>query len=61
MEKNEAKRNAKNFDEILEYGKVGTDLRDEFEENAQYFVVSELLKDKRHEANITKDKSNYSI
>jgi hypothetical protein len=33
MEKNEAIRNAKNFDELLDiqYGKIGTKLRDEFE------------------------------
>ena len=49
MEKNEAIRNAKNFDEILDiqYGKVGTGLRDDFEEKAQYFVISQLLKDAR--------------
>ena len=57
MEKNEAIRNAKNFDEVLDiqYGKVGTDLRDKFEENAQYFVISELLKDARREANMTQE------
>jgi HTH-type transcriptional regulator/antitoxin HipB len=57
MEKNEAIRNAKNFDELLDiqYGKIGTDLRNEFEENAQYFVISELLKDARREANMTQE------
>src|ERR1700678_3027964 len=57
MDKNEAIRNAKNFDEILDvqYGKVGTALRNEFEENAQYFVISELLKDARREANMTQE------
>jgi hypothetical protein len=52
MEKNEAIINAKNFDEILdiEYGKIGTTLRDEFEENAQYFVLNELLKDSANKA-----------
>ena len=57
MKKNEAIRNAKNFNEILDiqYGKVGTDLRDDFEEKAQYFVISELLKDARHEANMTQE------
>jgi len=53
MEKNEAIKKAKNFDEILDiqYGKVGTQLRDEFEENAQYFVFSEILKEARSEFN----------
>ena len=57
MEKNEAIRNAKNFDEVLDiqYGKVGTDFRDKFEENAQYFVISELLKDARREAKMTQE------
>ncbi len=47
MEKNDAILNAKNFDELLDirYGKVGTELRDQFEEKAQYFIISELLKD----------------
>ena len=48
-------RNAKNFDELLDnkYGKIGTEKRDEFEEKAQYFVISEMLKDARKEANMT--------
>ena len=55
MKKNDAIRNAKNFDEILDlqYGKIGTKKRDEFEEKAQYFVISETLKDARHKANMT--------
>jgi DNA-binding XRE family transcriptional regulator len=57
MEKNEAIRNAKNFDEIIDiqYGKIGTLNRDEFEKNAQYFIISELLKDARREANMTQE------
>lgn len=48
-------RNAKNFDELLDikYGKIGTEKRDEFEEKAQYFVISEMLKDARKEAKMT--------
>jgi len=51
MKKNQAIRNAKNFDEILDiqYGKIGTKKRDVFEVKAQYFVISETLKDARHE------------
>ena len=55
MEKDEAIRNAKNFDELLDiqYGKVGSELRDQFEKNAQSFIISELLKEARREAKMT--------
>ncbi len=55
MNKKEGIRNAKNFDEILDvqYGKIGTKKRDEFELKAQYFVISEILKEARREANLT--------
>jgi HTH-type transcriptional regulator/antitoxin HipB len=50
-------KNARNFDELLEikYGKIGTPKRDKFEEKAQYFVISEMLKEARKEANMTQD------
>jgi len=50
-------RKAKNFGELLDikYGKIGTENRDEFEENAQYFVISEMLKDARKEAKMTQE------
>jgi DNA-binding XRE family transcriptional regulator len=50
-------RNAKNFDELLDikYGKIGNEKRDEFEEKAQYFVISEMLKVARKEANMTQE------
>jgi DNA-binding XRE family transcriptional regulator len=50
-------RNAKNFDELLDikYGKIGNEKRDEFEEKAQYFVISEILKVARKEANMTQE------
>ena len=50
-------RNAKNFDELLDikYGKIGNERRDEFEEKAQYFVISEMLKEARKEANMTQE------
>jgi HTH-type transcriptional regulator/antitoxin HipB len=56
MEK-EKIRNAKNFDELLDikYGKIGTEKRDVFEEKAQYFVISEVLKEARREANMTQE------
>jgi len=55
--KNEEIRNAKNFDELLDikYGKIGTVRRDEFEEQAQYYVVSEMLKEARKEAKMTQE------
>ena len=50
-------RNAKNFDEILDikYGKTGSEKRGSFEEKAQYFVISEMLKEARKEANMTQE------
>jgi DNA-binding XRE family transcriptional regulator len=50
-------KSAKTFDELLEikYGKIGSSKRDQFEEKAQYFVISELLKEARKEANMTQD------
>jgi HTH-type transcriptional regulator/antitoxin HipB len=50
-------RNAKKFDELLDikYGKIGSEKRDNFEEKAQYFVISEMLKEARKEANMTQE------
>ncbi len=50
-------KNAKNFDELLDikYGNIGTEKRDNFEERAQYFVISEILKDARKEAKMTQE------
>ena len=50
-------RDAKNFDELLDnkYGKIGTEKRDEFEKKAQYFVISEMLKEARKEAKMTQE------
>lgn len=55
--KTENIRNVRNFDELLDlkYGKIGSDKRDNFEEKAQYFVISEMLKDARKEANMTQE------
>lgn len=55
MKKEDAIRKARTFDEILDikYGKIGTKKRDEFELKAQYFVISEMLKEARREANMT--------
>ena len=50
-------RNAKNFDELLDikYGKTGSERRNKFEEKAQYFVISEMLKDARKDAGMTQE------
>ena len=50
-------KNAKNFDELLDikYGKTGTEKRDKFEEKAQYFVISEMLKESRKDAGLTQE------
>jgi HTH-type transcriptional regulator/antitoxin HipB len=50
-------KNAKTFDELLDikYGKIGTEKRDDFEEKAQYFVISEMLKQARKEAKMTQE------
>lgn len=55
--KTENIRNVRNFDELLDfkYGKIGSEKRDNFEEKAQYFVISEMLKDARKEANMTQE------
>ncbi|MCL2738939.1 MAG: helix-turn-helix domain-containing protein, partial [Bacteroidales bacterium] len=55
--KNEEIRNAKNFDELLDikYGKIGTNRRDTFEEQAQYYVISEMLKEARKDAKLTQE------
>jgi DNA-binding XRE family transcriptional regulator len=54
---NENIRNTKNFDELLDikYGKIGSEKRDRFEEKAQYFVISQMLKEARKEANMTQE------
>ncbi|MEI6755118.1 MAG: helix-turn-helix transcriptional regulator [Paludibacter sp.] len=49
--------NIRNFDELieLEHGKIGTDSRNEYEERVQMFIVSEMLKSARLQANLTQD------
>ena len=57
MKKMKDYSNIKNFDELIEmeHGKIGTDSRNEYEERAQMFIVSEMLKDARLEANLTQE------
>ena len=55
--KKEAIRTAKTFDELLDikYGKAGSSIRDEYEAKANYFVISEMLKEARKDAHITQE------
>lgn len=50
-------KDIKNFDELieLEHGKIGTDSRSKYEEGAQMFIVSEMLKSARKDANLTQE------
>ena len=50
-------KDSRSFDELLElkYGKIGSNKRDSFDEKAQYFVISEMLKEARKEAHMTQD------
>lgn len=47
----------KTFDELIEkeYGEIGTDSRHKYEEKAQMFIVSEMLKEARKSANLTQE------
>jgi len=56
MNKTEIKK-AKSVDELLDikYGKIGTKKRNTFEEKAQYFVISEILKEARQESHLTQE------
>ncbi|MDY6994855.1 MAG: helix-turn-helix transcriptional regulator [Pseudomonadota bacterium] len=50
-------KNIRTFDDLIEveHGKIGTETRNKFEEGAQMFVVSEMLKVARKEANMTQE------
>lgn len=50
-------KDIKNFDELieLEQGKIGTESRNKYEEGAQMFIVSEMLKSARKDANLTQE------
>jgi len=45
------------FDELIEveHGKIGTEKRNVYEQNAQMFIVSEMLKEARKDANLTQE------
>jgi DNA-binding XRE family transcriptional regulator len=48
-------KNIKTFDELIEHehGKIGSESRNAYEEKAQMFIVSEMLKEARKEAKLT--------
>lgn len=50
-------KNIKSFDDLIEveHGKIGTEKRNQFEENSQMFIISEMLKEARKEANLTQE------
>ena len=50
-------KEVKNFDELieLEHGQIGTESRNTYEEGAQMFIISEMLKSARKEANLTQE------
>ncbi len=50
-------KDIKTFDELieLEHGKIGTESRNKYEEGAQMFIVSEMLKAARKDANLTQE------
>ena len=47
----------KTFDELIEkeHGKIGSESRNDYEEKAQMFIVSEMLKEARLQANMTQE------
>jgi DNA-binding XRE family transcriptional regulator len=47
----------KTFDQLieLEHGKIGSKSRNKYEEGAQMFIISEMLKAARKEANLTQE------
>ncbi len=50
-------KGVKTFDELLEveHGKIGTESRNEYEERAQMFIVSEMLKEARKASKMTQE------
>jgi DNA-binding XRE family transcriptional regulator len=50
-------KDIKNFDQLIEveHGKIGTESRNSYEENTQMFIISEMLKEARKNANITQE------
>lgn len=49
--------NIKTFNQLIEnkYGKIGEKKRTEYEESAQMFIISEMLKEARKKAKLTQE------
>lgn len=49
--------NIMDFDELIEreHGQIGTDSRNVYEEHAQRFIISEMLKKASREVNLTQE------
>jgi len=49
--------NISNFEQLIEveHGKIGTKNRNKYEEDAQMFIISEMLKEARKEAKMTQE------
>jgi DNA-binding XRE family transcriptional regulator len=47
----------RDFDELIEreHGTIGSETRNDYEERAQMFIVSEMLKEARKEAKLTQE------
>lgn len=50
-------KNIRNFEQLIEieHGKIGTESRNKYEEKAQMFIISEMLKEARKEAKMTQE------
>ncbi|WP_420398875.1 helix-turn-helix domain-containing protein [Flagellimonas sp.] len=53
----DAYKNIRTFEELIEHehGKIGTENRNKYEEGAQMFIISEMLKEARKQANLTQE------
>lgn len=51
------KKNPKTINELFDqkYGVKGTKIREAFEENAQAYMIAELVRESRHKANLTQE------
>ena len=50
-------KNIQTFDQLIEveHGKIGTESRNTYEEKSQMFIISEMLKEARKDANLTQE------
>lgn len=57
MKSKKITKSTKSFDELLDkkYGRIGTKKRDKFEEESKVFILSEILKTARKEADMTQE------